>query len=55
MEILQLKYFQTIARLQHMTKAAEELQIAQPSLSKTIARLESDVGVPLFRPGRQAY
>ncbi|GMA57787.1 hypothetical protein GCM10025858_22900 [Alicyclobacillus sacchari] len=48
MELLQLEYFQTVARLQHMTKAAEELQIAQPSLSKTISRLEEDLGVPLF-------
>ena len=54
MELLQLKYFQTVARLEHMTKAAEELQIAQPSLSKTIARLEEDLGVPLFdRKNRQ--
>ncbi|MFJ7668931.1 LysR family transcriptional regulator [Lysinibacillus sp. NPDC097195] len=48
MELLQLKYFQTVARLEHMTKAAEQLQIAQPSLSKTIARLEEDLGVALF-------
>src|SRR3954454_11868431 len=48
MELLQLKYFQTVARIEHMTKAAEELHIAQPALSKTIARLESDLGVPLF-------
>ncbi|MUG72235.1 LysR family transcriptional regulator [Paenibacillus validus] len=54
MEFLQLQYFQTVARLEHITKAAEELQIAQPSLSKTIARLEADLGVPLFdRRGRQ--
>jgi DNA-binding transcriptional LysR family regulator len=54
LEFLQLHYFQTVARLEHMTKAAEELQIAQPSLSKTIARLEKDLGVPLFdRNGRQ--
>ncbi len=54
MEFLQLKYFQTVARLEHMTKAAEELRIAQPSLSKTIARLEEDLGVPLFdRQGRK--
>jgi DNA-binding transcriptional LysR family regulator len=54
MEFLQLQYFQTVARLEHMTKAAEELRIAQPSLSKTIARLEEDLGVPLFdRNGRK--
>jgi DNA-binding transcriptional LysR family regulator len=54
LELLQLHYFQTVARLEHMTKAAEELLIAQPSLSKTIARLEEDLGVPLFdRIGRQ--
>lgn len=48
MELQQLFYFQTVARLEHMTRAAEELRIAQPSLSKTIARLEEDIGVPLF-------
>src|SRR5579859_128319 len=53
MEILQLKYFQTVARLEHMTRAAEELGIAQPALSQTIARLEAELGVPLFeRMGR---
>ncbi len=52
-ELLQLRYFQTVARLEHMTKAAQYLQIAQSSLSKTIARLEEDLGVPLFeRNGR---
>jgi LysR family transcriptional regulator, transcription activator of glutamate synthase operon len=48
MELLQLRYFRTVARLEHMTKAAQELRIAQPALSKTIARLEENVGVPLF-------
>ncbi|MDR6555350.1 LysR family transcriptional regulator [Paenibacillus qinlingensis] len=53
MELLQLHYFQIVARLEHMTKAAEELNIAQPSLSKTISRLEEDLGAPLFsRQGR---
>lgn len=54
MELLQLQYFRTVARLEHITKAAQELRIAQPALSKTIARLEEDIGVPLFdRHGRQ--
>ncbi|GMK39732.1 LysR family transcriptional regulator [Paenibacillus sp. CCS19] len=54
MELLQLKYFRTVARLEHMTKAAEQLHIAQPALSRTISRLEEDLGVLLFdRVNRQ--
>jgi DNA-binding transcriptional LysR family regulator len=54
MDFLQLKYFQTVARLEHMTQAAHQLSIAQPSLSQTIAHLEKELGVPLFdRQGRQ--
>ncbi|MED4753746.1 LysR family transcriptional regulator [Brevibacillus choshinensis] len=54
MELLQLQYFCKVAKLEHMTKAAKELHIAQPALSKTISRLEEHVGVPLFdRNGRQ--
>jgi DNA-binding transcriptional LysR family regulator len=53
MDLLQLRYFQVVARVEHVTKAAEELSIAQPSLSKTIRRLEKEIGVPLFeRQGR---
>lgn len=48
MELLQLQYFRTVAKLEHMTKASQELRIAQPALSKTISRLEEDIGVPLF-------
>ncbi|MFC5406163.1 LysR family transcriptional regulator [Cohnella soli] len=48
MELLQLQYFRTVAKWEHMTRAAQELRIAQPALSKTIARLEAHVGVPLF-------
>ena len=48
MELLQLRYFLVAAQYQHMTKAAEHLQIAQPALSQAIHRLEAELGVPLF-------
>jgi LysR family transcriptional regulator, transcription activator of glutamate synthase operon len=51
---LHLHYFQVVARLEHITQAAEALSIAQPSLSKAISQLEEDLGVLLFdRIGRQ--
>ncbi|USB34091.1 LysR family transcriptional regulator [Paenibacillus sp. YPG26] len=54
MELLQLQYFLTVARLEHMTEAAQSLHVTQSSLSKTIQRLEEDLGVPLFdRIGRR--
>lgn len=54
MELLQLRYFQEVARRESMTQAAQALHVAQPSLSKTIARLEEQVGAPLFdRRGRR--
>ncbi|NQX44276.1 LysR family transcriptional regulator [Paenibacillus tritici] len=54
MELLQLQYFIAVARLEHMTEAAHSLHVTQSSLSKTIQRLEEDLGVPLFdRSGRK--
>jgi DNA-binding transcriptional LysR family regulator len=53
MEWNQLQYFQTVAQIQHFTRAAEILSISQPALSRSIARLEEELGVPLFeRQGR---
>ena len=49
MELLQLKYFQHVAKHQNITKAANELHISQPSLSLTIKKLEEEIGIPLFR------
>src|SRR5207237_9835075 len=48
-----LRQFAAIAREEHLTRAAELLRVPQPTLSRSIARLEADLGVPLFtRPGR---
>ena len=56
MELLQLRYFCTVAQLESITNAAQSLNISQPSLSKTIINLEREVGVPLFdRLGRHIY
>lgn len=44
-----LNYFLTVAREQNMTKAAAQLHIAQPTLSKQIAELEEQLGVKLFK------
>nr|WP_158853592.1 LysR substrate-binding domain-containing protein [Saccharothrix deserti] len=53
MELNSLKQFLVVARLEHLSRAADELHIAQPSLSRTIARLEGELGTPLFeRSGR---
>ncbi|MCW8116689.1 MULTISPECIES: LysR family transcriptional regulator [Streptomyces] len=54
MDLLSLRYFQSVARHQHISRAAEELRVAQPSVSRTIIRLESELGTPLFdRRGRR--
>lgn len=48
MDLLQLQYFQTIAKLENMSKASEYLYVAQPTLSVSMTRLEEDLGVALF-------
>ncbi|MBO8193908.1 LysR family transcriptional regulator [Streptomyces oryzae] len=54
MDLLQLRYYQAVARYEHISRAAEELRVAQPSLSRAIARLEAELGTPLFdRQGRR--
>lgn len=44
-----LECFRVAGRLQHVTRAAEQLGTSQPALSRSLARLQSDLGVQLFR------
>lgn len=53
MERIQLLFFAKAAEYEHMTHAAEELNVSQPYLSNSIAELEAELGVKLFdRVGR---
>lgn len=54
MELRVLKYFLMVAREESITKAASRLHITQPTLSRQMADLEADMGVPLLdRSGRK--
>lgn len=48
MELLQLRYFLTVARMLNISRAAEYHMIPQPAMSQTISRLEKELGTPLF-------
>lgn len=47
-EILQLEQFVAVARAKNFTRAAAELGLSQSALSRSIRRLEDEVGQPLF-------
>ncbi|GCA97604.1 LysR family transcriptional regulator [Mycolicibacterium sp. NCC-Tsukiji] len=50
----ELRWFVVLAETEHVTSAAAELGVAQPTLSRALARLENQVGTPLFdRIGRR--
>ena len=54
MELRDLRCFCVTAELQHVTRAAEKLNIAQPYLTRIIHQLEEEVGGSLFdRDGRR--
>jgi LysR family transcriptional regulator, transcription activator of glutamate synthase operon len=48
MQLKELRWFVVLAGTEHVTDAAAELGIAQPTLSRALAKLEAEVGVPLF-------
>ena len=52
----QLKVFETTARQGSFTKAAEELNITQPTVSTQVKQLTNAVGLPLFEQiGKRLY
>lgn len=64
MELSWMKYFAEVAKTQSMTKAAAKLFVSQPALSKTIMKMEQELGVSLIErtgrgvqltPGGRAY
>ncbi len=48
MELTKLRYFYTVAKMGHVTRAAEAIHIAQPALTKAIKQLEEELDAPLF-------
>ena len=54
MDIRILRYFLTVAKEQNFTRAAEQLNITQPTLSRQLAALEEELGTPLFIRGNRS-
>ena len=54
MEWQQLEYFKAVATTQNITQAAKILCVSQPALSRSIAKLEGDIGFPLFERSGKA-
>lgn len=52
MELRVLKYFLMVASEENITKAAEQLHITQPTLSRQLSQLENELGVKLFQRGQ---
>src|SRR5690348_1929186 len=52
-ELRQIAYVLAVARHRHVTRAAEELRVAQSALSRQIQQLEREIGVPLFDRSRR--
>lgn len=48
MNVLHMKYALEVARIGSINKAAEELYVAQPNISRSIKELEADLGITIF-------
>jgi len=54
MEMHQVRYFLAVARTLNFTRAADECNVTQPSLTRAIKQLEGELGGDLFRRERPA-
>jgi DNA-binding transcriptional LysR family regulator len=54
MEMHQVRYFLAVAQILNFTRAAEECNVTQPSLTRAIKQLEAELGGDLFRRERPA-
>ena len=54
MEMHQVRYFLAVSRVRNFTRAAEECNVTQPSLTRAIKQLEGELGGDLFRRERPA-
>lgn len=56
MELEQLRHVLKLAELENFTRAAQQVNLSQSALSRSIARLEEELGQPLFerRPRKAA-
>jgi DNA-binding transcriptional LysR family regulator len=52
MEMHQVRYFLAVARVLNFTRAADECNVTQPSLTRAIKQLEAELGGDLFRRER---
>ncbi len=54
MELRVLKYFLMIAREENITRAAQRLNVTQPTLSRQLMQMEEELGVKLFKRGKHS-
>lgn len=55
MDIRQLEYFQTVANLRSITKAAHQLYVSQPTITIAIQKLEQELELPLFDRNQKQF